>query len=262
MSMSGWSTPEDMGTWMGDQKRQVDELARRVRVPNARQIMGPGLGPWAVRLFDWNDEKTLYNGVFYSEVASLNSPDIAKAWIGDSWATQDGRGVQQVTEIGTSHPVWRRSFSTAPGATAVFTPWIAEGVWVDFALTHNMPNVPITTQYARYMVIGTTLEVKAAATLTGSVSPGVQWLIDLPVGLTLASGTPLGDKLVSGTLTAIRSGVSWYPANLHPWQLSAPARMSPWLPTGGGTVWSGGSPATFIAGDWLSYEYTVELALP
>jgi hypothetical protein len=125
-SMSGWSVPEDFSTFVGDNERKLAELGRRTRVPRASQILGPGIAPWAVRLFDWNDPKTAYNGIFYSEVGAINGPDDTKAWIGTSHVTQDGYGIQVVREFGasvTGEVELVRRFWVLPGATTSYGPW-------------------------------------------------------------------------------------------------------------------------------------------
>lgn len=277
MSMSGWSTPEDMGTWMNDQRRQTDELSRRVRVPSAKQILGPGLGPWAVRLFDWNDEKVLYNGVFYSEAGATNSPDGARAWIGSSWATQDGRGTQEITEIGSSYPIYRRTFSTAPGATPVFTPWYGDGLWVDALNTLNMPNVPMSVAYARHKRTGNTFTYQGGVSL---LAPGVtgRALIDLPAGLDWGPGVPyllsVGWQSIGpviGTVRALRQGVAYFQGDIIPYSMrdgATPARASiyesgsPNLGGGGsaGSYWRSNIPVTWEAGDSWTFAFEAEIA--
>jgi len=123
---SSWPVSQDLSQYVGDNERRVAALERRTRIPKASQILGPGIAPWAVRLFDWNDDTTLYNGIFYSELGALNSPNSTKRWIGTSYATAEGSGVQEVVEFGdgvTAPEEWRRLFAASPGSTRVFGAW-------------------------------------------------------------------------------------------------------------------------------------------
>jgi hypothetical protein len=250
MSMSGWSTPEDMGTWMADQGRKTGELERRVRVPSAKQILGPGLGPWAVRLFDWNDEKTLYNGVFYSEVGAANSPDPTKAWIGSSWATQDGRGAQEVTQVGTSRPVYRRTFATAPGATPVFTPWFVEGVWTDYSPAHSWSVGSGGILSGQYMLAagGEAMAVRVGCTFGTGLTFPTGSTVGLPPGFTYS--VAFYSTMAGVDFRALDVGTANYSLIGH---LPGDATISMWA-VGGAGAYSGSWPFTWAAGDGWTLE--------
>lgn len=128
MAGQNWTMP----TGPGDVLRQVEKrlaALERPRPPaSAASIMGPGLAPQAVQLGDWNDDKTLFNGVFFTVAdQSTNSPDDSRSWIGTSLATNTGAGVQRVTEFGdavSTPEEWVRTFFTPTGGTRVFEAWV------------------------------------------------------------------------------------------------------------------------------------------
>lgn len=122
-STSGWPAADDFGQFVTDNERNINELKRRTRIPSARQIMGPGLGPYAVQLFDWNDPKTLYNGVFYSEDGAANAPG-SGVWIGSNWCTPDGRGIQTARALASPTDEMVRTFVATPSGTPTFTAWV------------------------------------------------------------------------------------------------------------------------------------------
>jgi len=120
-----WSPITGMDEWMTQQEKRVAHEERRPLVRTAADIMGPGLAPHATPVSDWNSEETRFNGIFYSEpdIGVQHSPDPASLWIGVSYATEDGRGYQQVWD--DSDPVisYTRTFTTL-GDSTEFTDWV------------------------------------------------------------------------------------------------------------------------------------------
>jgi len=57
----------DTDDWMRRIEKRLMHEERRPQIRTASDLMGPGLGPKAVQLFDWNDDITLFNGFFWSE---------------------------------------------------------------------------------------------------------------------------------------------------------------------------------------------------
>lgn len=82
--------------WQHDlEKRQLSQERRPV-IRSAADLMGPGLGPTAVQLVDWNDDATAFNGLYFSEPGALNGPDSTSYWMGTVEVTEDGVGFQRV----------------------------------------------------------------------------------------------------------------------------------------------------------------------
>lgn len=91
--------------WVQRQQDAIVKQTRRPQISHAAQIMGPGIGPYAVEIRDWSGEETNFNGFFYSAPGAFNSPDSTKWWIGESISQIEGFGVQRVWDYrGTSNP--------------------------------------------------------------------------------------------------------------------------------------------------------------
>lgn len=116
--------------WMRDIETRILHEERRPQIRNAADIMGPGLGPKTMQLVDWNDDATTFNGFFWSDVNSRNSPDANKQWMGYNLVNADGSGYQRVYEFKgqgddtTMVTYVRRSLGS--GASRTWGPWINE----------------------------------------------------------------------------------------------------------------------------------------
>lgn len=142
-----WRIPIDFSSWMTQIEKRVMRVERRPAITNATQLLGPGAGPYAVLLNDWNDEAGTFNGVFYSEPGAANAPpptyDEAddttwRWWIGETFGYQDEDdqrwGTQHLTrarvsgDVGGASPVswteYRRRFFSQGGLVA-YTAWEA-----------------------------------------------------------------------------------------------------------------------------------------
>lgn len=98
-------------------------------VRKASDLLGPGFGPHAIATRDWNADECLFNGMFYSEIGSINSPDSTMAWIGQVISDPTPSGVQIVqTYKSPNWPPYRRMRkfeSVVDGAVPIFTAWVA-----------------------------------------------------------------------------------------------------------------------------------------
>lgn len=122
---TGQRISQDAGDWMRQQEKRVAHEARRPSVKRASDLLGPGLGPFAVEVSDWNAPETEFNGFFYSRPGSLHTPDDTLWWMGQTIAQIEGYGMQQVWDYrGMSNPmtVRTRRFTSVTG-TRVFSPW-------------------------------------------------------------------------------------------------------------------------------------------
>lgn len=128
--MNGTGRPAvDFADWMRSMERRLIALERRPAVHAAAQLLGPGIGPQATLTSDWNDEATLFNGMFYSAPGAQHSPDDARGWIGWSLVDADGSGYQRVASYGADPSpgeAYTRGFTSLVGASRTFSAWVAE----------------------------------------------------------------------------------------------------------------------------------------
>jgi len=110
-----WRIPIDFQMWMQQIEKRMIRQERRPSITNATQILGPGAGPYAVLLNDWNDEAATFNGIFYSEPGAANIPDTTSSpsvpdydsansttwrwWMGQTFGTEDGYGIQRISRF-------------------------------------------------------------------------------------------------------------------------------------------------------------------
>src|SRR6478752_56618 len=116
----------------GLEKRLLHE-ERRPAVSTAADIMGPGLGPFAVQLFDWNIDEATFNGMWFSEPGALNAPSVSDYWAGYSVGSDVGYGIQVVTQyrerVGETPSDWepnrfvRRFYTPLAGVQRSYSGW-------------------------------------------------------------------------------------------------------------------------------------------
>jgi hypothetical protein len=113
-----------MNDWMRSQEKRVMHEERRPRVTTAADILGPGFGPTATPLLDWNAEEARFNGFFYSEGDATNAPhDDAMLWMGTVIST--GHHAIQVVYSHGDGPIeqWMRSVHIHENNLPSFTAW-------------------------------------------------------------------------------------------------------------------------------------------
>lgn len=125
---NGWRQAITGQDWARDMEKRVLHEERRPQIRTAADIMGPSLGPYAIRTDDWNSDEAAFNGILYTEPGALNSPDIAAYWMGTTMGTADGFGVQHLWEYraaSISDPIreFIRRFATPAGALRVYSSW-------------------------------------------------------------------------------------------------------------------------------------------
>lgn len=127
---NGWRIPQDFETQQRHLEKRLMNEERRPAVTRASDLLGPGAGPYAVQVFDWNSDDAAFVGVYYSspDEGQSNSPDDAKHWIGETFGTAGGYGFQRATEVYTQPPgtpspnVQIRHFYSATGQR-LYTDW-------------------------------------------------------------------------------------------------------------------------------------------
>lgn len=119
--------PESMGEWMNQRVKREMHEARRPVIRRASDLLGPGFGPYAIEVRDWNSEETTFNGFYFSEPGALHSPDFDLIWLGLCIGTPIGHGVQQLFSHAISGDVpperYIRSFHTHGTETPIFSAW-------------------------------------------------------------------------------------------------------------------------------------------
>lgn len=98
-----WRIPVNFEMWTQQIEKRLMRQERRAVVTNASQILGPGAGPYAILVNDWNDEVATFNGIYHSEPGAVNGPDDLLSlvgdyyWLGETFGTEDGYGFQRLT---------------------------------------------------------------------------------------------------------------------------------------------------------------------
>lgn len=204
----GWAPATDFPQLMHDQQRQLDQLRRRNRPPRAREIMGPGLAPRAVRLLDWNAAETTFSGIYYSRPGALNGPTTDQSWMGLVRTTPEGDGVTELTELDADHPDrWYRSHTVDVTGARVFGPWKPRDLrW------EALPSGPNLIGSARYKVAGGMVVVHVSGFTgvgvggTGTMVPAGSIPSDRrPDGVGFAMNAAFGTGQV-GSLTVAANG--------------------------------------------------------
>lgn len=128
-----------------------------------------------------------------------------------------------------------------------------DGVWYNAAI--NMPNVPKTDYYCKFMRIGKTVFVRHTILLTAA--PLSTALIDLP--FPYASDMIIYGTQKIGDVRGIRQGVAYYEGSITPNQLAGPSRAAIGGQNGtGGNAWAASYPAAWVSGDAWTMNYMYE----
>jgi hypothetical protein len=120
---------QDTEGWMREMEKRLHSEERRPIVRSAADLLGPGFGPKAIEIQDWNDEVPLFNGFYFSEPGALHSPNDTTYWIGYTVCTPDGWGYQYVANhrdgsgLVTDPAIYIRTFYASPTAAAIFSAW-------------------------------------------------------------------------------------------------------------------------------------------
>lgn len=179
---------EGMGGWMRDIERRLVQEERRPSIRSAQQILGPGFGPFATEIVDWNSDEALFTGQFYSLVGSLNSPDPLDAWIGETHSISSGSGVQVLSAFLGGDARYHRSFITIPGSLATYSAWLPiEGTWAPWTPTVTAETGTITTSSSsdcEWTQIGLTAIARGSLIITtvGSGAGGLRFTLPVAPG--------------------------------------------------------------------------------
>lgn len=123
-SPKGHPVPQTMDDWMRSQEKRTMHEERRPRVATAQDLLGPGFGPRATRISDWNVEEARFNGFFWSTGDALNTPAANyMAWMGLAITT--GHHTVQVLWSHGSAPTlaFTRQIHVHANEMPSFMPW-------------------------------------------------------------------------------------------------------------------------------------------
>lgn len=126
MSTTGWVDPDSFEGALRDLSKRLARLERRPASMSTSDLLGPGLASYAVGIIDWNATEATLNGFYYTFPGSLNSPDEALSWTGQTIAKDDGTGMQQVWNTDGPVPIyWVRTYApnVVPGGPPVYDDW-------------------------------------------------------------------------------------------------------------------------------------------
>lgn len=128
MTGTNWRTQVDLRDWMGDKEKRLAHLERRRQITSPQDLLGPGFGPTATQVVDWNGDDASFNGTFWSPPGALNSPDLTQSWIGITATEDNSYGVQTVWVYRNADlsAVYTRQFSFAVSGRS-YTPWLLVG---------------------------------------------------------------------------------------------------------------------------------------
>lgn len=120
-----------MDDWMRNIEKRLMREERRPQVRDASDLVGPGVGPYARPVEDWNFDPQV-NGWFYSEAfTTANSPDDTVPWMGYAEASPFGEGLQHVWQYkdyeAPPPDAYIRTFVTNDDGSRDFSPWVACG---------------------------------------------------------------------------------------------------------------------------------------
>jgi hypothetical protein len=121
------------GDLMRDLQKRIMHDQRRPAVTSAKDLLGPGFGPYVVEIFDWDQDSATYNGLWYSQPGATNSPLNDNYWMGMTEGTSNGFGLQWATRYRVDSGPWspdmyvRRFYTPVDGVRRSYSNWVAVG---------------------------------------------------------------------------------------------------------------------------------------
>jgi hypothetical protein len=111
------------------EKRLAHE-ERRPQIRTAADLLGPGIAPFAVQIDHWRAPDATFNGTFWTAPGDTGAPDTTHWWLGQTEATNDGFGTQQVMTFRESAlfpPITRmRQFYDPGNGNIVYSNWVSQ----------------------------------------------------------------------------------------------------------------------------------------
>lgn len=172
---NGWNTARSFQDWMRQTDKRVGASVRRPGATSAQALLGPGFGPTASEVLDWNQDEAVFSGQFWSDLGAINGPDPSVQWVGVVFSIDRSAGYQVVWEVSSAaNPrQYMRKFTAPSGAgtTRLYGSWNLV-VPNDTGLQENAlavtPSLSWTITEVTHRIINKTMHLRIAATWTGA----------------------------------------------------------------------------------------------
>lgn len=113
--------------WMRSVEKRVGAEERRPRIVKASDLLGPGFGPYAVELADWNSSTARLNGLWVSSDAA-NAPTDTGVYAGLTVCAQEGHGMQlAASHDGDQAVLYARQVHTHEAQAPSYSVWTRVG---------------------------------------------------------------------------------------------------------------------------------------
>lgn len=123
-----WRTEVTGLDYLTHQKKKLSVADRRPLIRKPSDIVGPGIGPSATRVTDWNDVLATFNGFFSSAAGATNAPEATLPYVGFVVSDSTLGGAQELFALTTdpSEKRYRRVFVRNPSDPnkLYWGPWI------------------------------------------------------------------------------------------------------------------------------------------
>lgn len=166
--VSNRPTSHNMDSWMRDVERRQNSVERRASIRSASQILGPGFGPKASAVTDWNSSMVVFNGYYYSEIGSLNSPSSSLPWVCHSVVDPQGNGWQHIISRDSTGLNYRRFIHTPLGGATIFGAWVSTDVddsgWQIAPYSSGWGDASGSLELVRYRKVDDEVTVRGACT--------------------------------------------------------------------------------------------------
>lgn len=173
---SGHRAIETADDWLRSAEKRMLREERRPLIRRASDLMGPSLGPYTQQVMDWNGVQSSYNGMLYSPVGALNSPDIDYPWIGLNLVTAEGQGMQHVWAYDTTLSSVSLEYHRLMG-NRLWGPWLPlQEPWHEVGgdgeagFENGWANYSDTAATAAYRREGNLILLKGRVATTGTVT--------------------------------------------------------------------------------------------
>lgn len=128
--VKNYPTVTDAEGYIRETEKRIANQERRPMVKRASDLLGPGIAPYAVQIDHWNADEATFNGTFWTAPGDTGAPDLTHWWVGQTEASSDGFGVQQVVTFHDSAlfpPITRRRQFYDPGnGNITYSNWVSQ----------------------------------------------------------------------------------------------------------------------------------------